>query len=74
MDSRVRWNIEEIYQGLDLNEETYFENAVALGAHMTKYYTPQLRERVDPDDWRLHICASLELVIGPPILLIIDHW
>ena len=52
-------NIEEIYHGLDLDEETYFANAVALGSHMTKYYTPQLRERVNPDDWREHRYAAI---------------
>jgi len=52
-------NIEGIYHGLDLDEETYFENAVALGSHMTKYYTPQLRERVNPEDWREHRYAAV---------------
>ena len=37
--------VEAIYQGLDLKEDTYFANAIALGSHMTKYYTPQLVKR-----------------------------
>ncbi len=51
--------VDQVYQGLDINEQDYLENYLRLSRHFTVYWSRQLREPVDPNDWRDHAYVAL---------------
>ena len=51
--------VDGIYEDIEMNDYNYLDNVLTLSQHFTKYYTLQLREPVDPDDWREHRYVAL---------------
>merc|ERR1711953_226386 len=47
-------NLEDLYKGLEINNETYFLNGVSMSIWSTNYHWSKLRERVDKTDWKRH--------------------
>ena len=60
--------VDEIYSKLDMDEDSYLENVLKLSKFFTKYYALQLREIVDPDDWREHRYVALVNAFYNPTL------
>jgi len=46
--------VDGIYSPIGMEEDAYLKNVLKLSKFFTKYYALQLREPVDPDDWREH--------------------
>ena len=51
--------VDAIYDKVEMEENDYLGNVLKLSKYFTKYYALQLREAVDPDDWREHRYVAL---------------
>ena len=51
--------VDAIYDKVNMEENDYLGNVLKLSKYFTKYYALQLREAVDPDDWREHRYVAL---------------
>ena len=51
--------VDAIYDKIEMVENDYLGNVLKLSKYFTKYYALQLREAVDPDDWREHRYVAL---------------
>ena len=49
-----RNEVDQIYQGLEIETEDYFGSTLEMSKHFNAYHTKKLNERVDPRDWREH--------------------
>ncbi|CAB4068160.1 MMEL1 [Lepeophtheirus salmonis] len=47
-------NLEELYKGLKINNNTYFENEKSLSLWSYSYLWKKLREKIDKTDWKRH--------------------
>ena len=46
--------LEELYEGLEVKPETYFQNGIGMSIWSTNYHWKKLRETVDKTDWKRH--------------------
>ncbi len=46
--------LEELYDGLEVGPETYFQNGISMSIWSTNYHWRKLREPVDKTDWKRH--------------------
>jgi len=46
--------LEELYQGLEISAEEYFQNVVNMSIWATNRHWKKLREKVDKTDWKRH--------------------
>ena len=51
--------VDGIYNEMEFDEDAYLKNELKLAKFFTKYYALQLREPVDPDDWREHRSVAI---------------
>jgi len=47
-------NLEELYKGLEISSEEYFQNSVSMSIWSMNYHWRKLREKVDKTDWKRH--------------------
>ena len=45
-------NLEELYDGLEINAKEYFKNGISMSVWSTNYHWSKLREKVKPFIWR----------------------
>ena len=60
--------VDEIYSQVEMEDDAYLKNVLKLSKFFTKYYSLQLREPVDPDDWREHRYVALVNAFYNPTL------
>ena len=60
--------VDGIYEEVEMEEDSYLENVLKLSKFFTKYYALQLRETVDPDDWREHRYVAIVNAFYNPTL------
>jgi len=46
--------LEELYQGLEISKDTYYDNGINMSIWSTNYHWKKLRETVDKTDWKRH--------------------
>jgi membrane metallo-endopeptidase-like protein 1 len=46
--------LEELYKGLVVSPEAYFQNGISMSIWSTNYHWKKLREVVDKTDWKRH--------------------
>lgn len=46
--------LEDIYQGLEISNETYFGNGINMSVWSTAYHWKKLREKVNKTEWTRH--------------------
>ena len=46
--------LEEVYEGLEISDETFFYNAINISKWSTNKSFKKLREKVDKSDWKRH--------------------
>ena len=47
-------HLDRIYDGLEMEQDSYLDNAMKLRGHMENFLSGQLHEPLDPLDWREH--------------------
>lgn len=50
----VNSNLEELYKGLKISSDSYFQNGIDMSIWSTNYHWSKLREKVDKTDWKRH--------------------
>ena len=50
----VNSNLEELYKGLQISRDSYFQNGINMSIWSTNYHWSKLREKVDKTDWKRH--------------------
>ena len=53
----IKEKVDGFYADLDLDKADYFGNVLKIRKHYGKYYDLQLREVIDPEDWRDFVVA-----------------
>ena len=46
--------LEDLYEGLEISGDSYFENSINMSIWSTNYHWSKLREKVDKTDWKRH--------------------
>ena len=46
--------LEELYEGLEISKDTYYDNGINMSIWSTNYHWKKLREKVDKRDWKRH--------------------
>ena len=47
-------NLEELYKGLQISSDNYFQNGINMSIWSTNYIWGKLRDKVDKTDWKRH--------------------
>ena len=46
--------IEDLYKGLTINKDTFYQNSINMGLWSINYHWSKLREEIDKTDWKRH--------------------
>ena len=59
--------VDEYYNNLEINEEDYFTNVLKVGKFTFRYHDLELREVIDPEDWRNRVVTDINAFYNPPM-------
>ena len=51
--------LEELYEGLEISSDQYFQNGVNMSIWSTNRHWKKLREKVDKTDWKRHAYPAI---------------
>ena len=46
--------IEDLYDGIEVSNDTFYQNSINMGKWSVKYAWSKLREKIDKTDWKRH--------------------
>jgi predicted metalloendopeptidase len=61
----IKEKVDGFYAGLDLDKEDYFGNELKINKYHEKYNDLQLREVIDPNDWKKQLVAIVNAFYDP---------
>ena len=51
--------LEDFYDGIEVSNDTFYQNSINIGLWSTKYSWSQFRKQIDKTDWKRHGNAAV---------------